>query len=69
MIWVESLTNPMLRHTDLEAVVKIARQRKVGPPQLFMYMQLNIASVFGLGSNQALPLTKIFVCVFAMIRG
>ena len=30
MIWVESLTNPMLRHTDLEAVVRIARKRKVG---------------------------------------
>lgn len=28
MIWVESLTNPMLRHTDLEAVIKIARKRK-----------------------------------------
>lgn len=34
MIWVESLTNPMLRHTDLEAVIKIARRRKVGYSQL-----------------------------------
>lgn len=28
MIWVESLTNPMLRHTDIEAVIRIARKRK-----------------------------------------
>lgn len=27
MIWLESLTNPLLRYTDLEAVVKIAKQK------------------------------------------
>ncbi len=29
MLWVESLTNPLLRYTDLEAVVKIAKKREV----------------------------------------
>jgi cystathionine beta-lyase/cystathionine gamma-synthase len=41
MIWVESLTNPMLRHTDLEAVVKIARKKKVGSSQLSALIKLD----------------------------
>ena len=27
--WLESLTNPLLKFTDLEAVVKVAKQREV----------------------------------------
>ena len=32
MIWAESLTNPTLKYTDIEAVVKIAKQNKVSFP-------------------------------------
>ena len=31
MIWAESLTNPTLKYTDIEAVVKLSKKNKVSP--------------------------------------
>ena len=42
MLWLESLTNPLLRYTDLEAVVSIAKKRTVSGWGLTQGMRVSL---------------------------